>query len=71
LRNGIEVAKTIALGATLAGVAGDFLKAAVHEGMEGVVELAETITDELRVAMLCAGARDLAALAQTPLYREF
>jgi isopentenyl-diphosphate Delta-isomerase len=71
LRNGIEVAKTIALGATLAGIAGDFLKAAVHEGMEGVVELAETITDELRVAMLCAGARDLAALAQTPLHREF
>lgn len=71
IRNGLEIAKSIALGATLAGIAGDFLKAAVHEGVEGAVELAETITDELRVAMLCAGAANIAALSQTPLHTEF
>ncbi len=71
IRNGLEIAKSIALGATLAGMAGDFLKAAVNEGVEGAVELAETITDELRVAMLCAGAANIAALSQTPLHRDF
>ena len=71
IRNGIEIAKAIALGANLAGIAGDFLKAAVNEGETGVVELADTIRDELRVAMLCAGAKDLVALSQTPLHTEF
>ncbi len=71
IKNGIEVAKSIALGASIAGLAGDFLRAADKGGMEGVVELAETITDELRVAMFVAGAANLNALAQTPLHTTF
>lgn len=71
IKNGIEVAKSIALGASIAGLAGDFLRAADIGGVEGVVELAETITDELRVAMFVAGATDLSALAQTPLHTTF
>jgi isopentenyl-diphosphate Delta-isomerase len=69
--DGIDVAKSIALGATVGGLAGDFLRAADQGGVAGVVELAGTLTDELRVAMFCAGAADLAALAATPLYRGF
>lgn len=71
IRNGIEVAKCIALGAVLVGLAGDFLRAADKGGVAGVVELAETITDELRIAMFCSGAANLAALQQTPLYTQF
>jgi isopentenyl-diphosphate delta-isomerase len=71
IQNGIEIAKCIALGASLAGLAGDFLRAADRDGVTGVVELAETLTDELRVAMFCAGAADLNALARTPLHTEW
>ena len=71
IRNGIDVAKSIALGAHVSGLAGDFLRAADREGVAGVVDLAETLTDELRVAMFACGAQNLAALAQTPLYTEF
>ena len=71
LRNGIDIAKTIALGARVGGIAGDFLKAAVTNDVAKVVELAETITDELRIAMLCAGAANISQLAQTPLHTKF
>lgn len=69
IRDGIDVAKCIALGATAAGLAGDFLRAADTHGVAGVVELAETITSELRIAMFCSGVPDLATLATTPLYQ--
>jgi isopentenyl-diphosphate delta-isomerase len=71
INNGIDAAKCVALGATLVGLAGHFLRAADSDGVAGVVELAETITDELRIAMFSSGAVDLAALAQTPLHSEF
>ncbi|MFL7839112.1 MAG: type 2 isopentenyl-diphosphate Delta-isomerase [Candidatus Promineifilaceae bacterium] len=71
IKNGIEVAKAVALGAQLAGIAGDFLRAVNKSGVSGAVELAETITDELRVAMFACGAVDIAALAQTPLYNTY
>lgn len=71
VKTGIDVAKCVALGATLAGLAGDFLRAADQGGAEGVIELAETITDELRVAMFASGAADLDQLAQTPLHTQF
>ncbi len=71
IRNGIDVAKCIALGANLVGFAGDFLRAADKGGVDGVMEMAETITAELRVAMFCSGAIDLPALAQTPLHTHF
>ncbi|MCA9968380.1 MAG: alpha-hydroxy-acid oxidizing protein, partial [Anaerolineales bacterium] len=67
----IDVAKCIALGANLVGLAGDFLRAADQNGVAGVVELAETLTDELRIAMFCSGAADLQVLSQTPLHTAF
>lgn len=71
IRDGIDVAKCIALGATVVGLAGDFLRAADGGGIAGVMELAETITTELRVAMLCSGNATLKELRQTPLLTEF
>ncbi len=71
LRSGIDIAKSIALGADMAGIAGDFLKAAVNDGIEGVIELTETINDELKTAMFCAGAGNLHQLRHTRLYQSF
>lgn len=71
IKNGIDIAKAIALGAMVAGLAGDFLRAADEFGVEGVVQLAGALTDELRVSMFCSGAANLAQLAETHLYRSY
>ena len=71
INDGIDVAKCIALGADLVGFAGHFLRAADTAGTAGVVELAETIMDECRVAMFASGAKDIHALSKTHLYTEF
>jgi len=71
IRDGIEVAKCIALGAAVAGFAGDFLRAANNGGVAGVIDMAETITEELRVTMFAAAVKDLASLASTPLHTNF
>lgn len=70
LKSGIDIAKCIALGAQIGGLAGEFLRAAEQGGVAAVIELAETLTDELRVAMFCAGAANLEALAATAVYRR-
>lgn len=69
LRNGIDIAKSIALGAVMGGMAGPFLKAA-DESVEAVSELIAITAAQLRIAMLCAGAGDLSALQQTPLLKN-
>ncbi|HJS29078.1 MAG TPA: type 2 isopentenyl-diphosphate Delta-isomerase [Anaerolineales bacterium] len=66
LRNGIDLAKCIALGATLCGMAGPFLKAAAvspEKTVEAILELQR----QLQVCMFAAGAGDLAQLANTAL----
>lgn len=71
IKDGIDVAKCIALGASAVGLAGHFLRAAVARGIEGVLEEAAILTDQLRVAMFCSGAADVEALAATPLYTSW
>ncbi len=71
IKNGIEVAKCVALGANLVGLAGEFLKVAVQGGVGATVELADAITEELKIAMFCAGAADIQALSKTELHTEF
>ena len=71
IKNGVDVAKCIALGARMAGLAGEFLRAAVSGGVEGVVDTGGALTDELRVSMFGAGAADLSSLAETELYTKF
>jgi len=66
LRSGVDIAKCIALGASLGGMAGPFLKAAarsIDETMQAVHE----VQPELQICMFAAGAADLAQLKQTPL----
>ena len=67
VRNGVDAAKAIALGADLVGLAYPFLEAA-SESAERVVERAERIVRELKIAMFCLGAKDLAALKAATLH---
>ena len=64
LRNGLDMAKCIALGATLAGMAGPFLKAAVNS-LQAVMDEIEIATTELRVAMFGIGVDSIAEFQQT------
>ena len=65
LRNGVEVAKAIALGAHACGLALPFLKAAAVS-TEAVLAAIEELATTLRVAMFATGAPDLATLRGTP-----
>ena len=67
LRDGVDIAKCIALGAELGGMAGPFLQAAA-QSVDAVSKLIWELTTQLRVAMFAAGAANIAALKQTPLY---
>ncbi len=62
LRNGIDIAKCLALGADLGGMAGVFLKAA-NDSEETAVREMQMIVDQIRIAMFACGARDLASLS--------
>ena len=66
IRSGIDIAKAIALGAEIGGMAGPFLKAATLSA-EKVAETLEETVRVLRIAMFAAGAGNIEALKQTPL----
>jgi isopentenyl-diphosphate delta-isomerase len=70
LRDGIDIAKCIALGASLAGMAAPFLKAAARSG-EDVLTIIREITRELQVCMFASGARTIEDLQRTPLIFRF
>ena len=64
LRNGMEAAKAIALGADLAGLAFPFLQAA-DESEAAVDELIELLVAELRTVLFCTGNANLAELKRS------
>jgi len=66
LRNGVDILKTIAMGATLAGIAGPFLKAA-SRSREVTTALAEDLITEMKIGMFACGAINLTALKTIPL----
>jgi len=66
LRSGIDIAKCIALGADLGGIAGPFLKAAVLS-TEAVLATLEKMASEIRICMFATGSPNLAVLRQTEL----
>jgi isopentenyl-diphosphate delta-isomerase len=58
LRDGLDVAKCLALGAALGGMAGNFLKAAAIS-TESVIDLIKLTQQQIRVAMFATGAASL------------
>lgn len=66
LRDGLEVAKCIALGADAAAMAWPFLVAA-SAGEEAVVNEIEAVIETLKITMFLVGAPTLSHLANTPL----
>ncbi|HLL78723.1 MAG TPA: type 2 isopentenyl-diphosphate Delta-isomerase, partial [Ktedonobacteraceae bacterium] len=61
VRNGLDMARALALGATLVGMGFPFLKAA-SQGYDAVCELLETLIAELKVAMQLSGAPSIEAM---------
>lgn len=66
IRNGLDAAKAIALGATVASSALPWLRAAMQHGEEGVDALAKTWIRTLRSVMLLTGAANVSALREVP-----
>lgn len=69
LRTGIDLAKVLALGADLGGLAGPFLKAA-DVSAQAVADLAAEIAAALRIVLFCLGIPDVQALKGTPALRR-
>jgi isopentenyl-diphosphate delta-isomerase len=69
IRTGLDMAKCFALGADLAALGQPLLEAAL-DSADKVIEFLAGIIYEIKIAMLCAGAQDFAALKKTPLIRE-
>jgi isopentenyl-diphosphate delta-isomerase len=70
IRNGLDAAKSIRLGATLAGAAAPFLKAQATGGEEGVRKEIRKWKRELATTMFGTGSKDLAQLRKAPLLNE-
>jgi len=67
IRNGLEVAKAIRLGASLGGAASPFIKAQQTTGTPAVRQLIQKFKHEIRTAMLLTRSKDLAALRKAKL----
>lgn len=68
LQNGIDIAKSIALGANLGGMAGIFLRAA-DKSVEETVSLMKMIIEQIQIAMFASGSRTLKDLTRQKIQR--
>lgn len=66
LKDGLDIAKCIALGATLGGMAGQFLKAAA-DSTEKALERIRLTKRQIKVTMFAVGARHLDSLRKVSL----
>ena len=69
LRSGVDICKSIALGAALGGMAGPLLKAAVNS-VEDTIQTIYEIKREIQVCMFAAGVGDIDALHRVALVRD-
>lgn len=69
IRNGIDAAKSLVLGASLAGFAGRLLRAAAAS--QETVDLSiQQIINELKIAMFATGSQDLQALSRVRMHKK-
>ncbi len=69
IRSGLDIAKSIGLGADMAAFGQPLLTAALASP-EKVVEFIAGIIHEIKITMLCVGAKNLDALRKIPLVRR-
>jgi len=69
LRTGIDIAKCLALGANLGGMAGPFLKAAA-ESPENAYKVMKLIVEQIRIAMFASGTRNINELTPDKLTKS-
>jgi len=69
LRNGVDIAKCIALGASLGGMAGPFLKTA-SQSVDETITLINLIKEELSICMFATGSESLEQLRQDKLEKK-
>ena len=62
LQNGLHLAKALAMGATIGGTAGSVLKEAMVSA-DAVEDKLREMAEELKVAMMLTGSRDLKQLS--------
>ncbi|MFH1420492.1 MAG: alpha-hydroxy-acid oxidizing protein, partial [Candidatus Aenigmatarchaeota archaeon] len=66
LRNGLQAAKSLALGASMVGIALPLLKPAMQSS-DAVKKYLQNFIQELKVAMFAVGAKNLADLRKKPV----
>lgn len=66
IRNGMDVARAIALGASCAGIARNVYRAFLDGGIDGTRDFLLQVERELRSVMLLCGATTIEALQQAP-----
>lgn len=69
IRSGLDIAKAIALGANIAAI-GQPLLAPALKSAEEAIKFLTGLLYEIKVAMLCVGVTNLAALSKVPLTRR-
>jgi isopentenyl-diphosphate delta-isomerase len=67
VRTGMDIAKCIALGAHMAGMALPILRAYDKGGISGTRDFLHLVVEELKMVMLLTGSRDLEALSRQSL----
>jgi isopentenyl-diphosphate Delta-isomerase len=70
LRRGMDVAKSLVLGAEMAGMALPIVQKEREAGTDGVVEFFKDIESTLRTVMLLTGSSDLDSLRRKPYWFE-
>jgi isopentenyl-diphosphate delta-isomerase type 2 len=70
IRSGLDVAKSIALGASLAGTALPLIRAFNAGGVDEVLEVINRMEKVFKVVMMLTGSKDLSALRRVPLWRN-
>lgn len=70
IRNGLDGAKAIALGAQSFGVALPLVRAAAEGGQDAVIKVLENYIRDLRVAIVLSGGSDVRDLQQAGLVRD-
>ena len=65
IRSGVDIAKSIALGAAICGIALPFLKILKEKGKQGVENYIDNLQKELRITMFLTGCKNINELKNT------